>query len=84
MPPAMSPRDLWIETTGNVVATLTSVYPPWAGEANIESQWYRLAAGGLHPDFELSEDGPVAWNRLFIHPSRASRLEGLPLLSPGA
>jgi FkbM family methyltransferase len=40
---------------------------------------YRLAAGGLHPDFDLSEQGPVAWNRLFIHPSRATRLEGLPL-----
>jgi len=37
---------------------------------------YRLAADGLHPDFDLSVEGPVAWNRLFIHSSRLHRLEG--------
>jgi len=39
---------------------------------------YRLAADGLHPDFELSAHGPVAWNRLFIHSSRLADLDGLP------
>lgn len=43
--PAMSPRDLWIEATGNITATLTAVYPPWAGETNVESKWYRLDSG---------------------------------------
>lgn len=42
---------------------------------------YRLAADGLHPDFELSEHGPVAWNRLFIHSSRLDHLRDLPLSS---
>jgi hypothetical protein len=32
----------------------------------------------LHPDFELSEHGPVAWNRLFIHSSRLDHLKDLP------
>jgi FkbM family methyltransferase len=36
---------------------------------------YRLAASGVHPDFDLAEEGPVAWNRLFIHPSRQDRLD---------
>lgn len=43
--PAMSPRDLWIQTTGDITATLTAVYPPWAGETNVESKWYRLDGG---------------------------------------
>ncbi|MFN0128183.1 MAG: FkbM family methyltransferase [Verrucomicrobiales bacterium] len=38
---------------------------------------YRLAGAGLVPDFELAEKGPVAWNRLFIHPSRLDRLQPL-------
>jgi len=38
---------------------------------------YRLAADGLHPDFELAEEGPVAWNRLFLHASRLHRLDSL-------
>jgi len=45
---------------------------------------YRLAAGGLVPDFQLSEHGPVAWNRLFIHPDRLARIDGLPMVSPAA
>ena len=43
---------------------------------------YRLAADGLHPDFELSPHGPVAWNRLFIHSSRLHHLDGLPFPEP--
>jgi len=40
---------------------------------------YRLAADGLYEDFELAEEGPVAWNRLFIHSSRLHRLNNLPV-----
>lgn len=40
---------------------------------------YRLAADGLYPDPDLSEDGPAAMNRLFIHPSRIHRIAGLPV-----
>ena len=43
---------------------------------------YRLAVDGLHPDFELSAHGPVAWNRLFIHSSRLHQLDSLPF--PGS
>ncbi len=43
---------------------------------------YRLAASGLVPDFDLAEHGPVAWNRLFIHPGRLERLG--PLLTSSA
>jgi FkbM family methyltransferase len=38
---------------------------------------YRLAADGLYSDDALTETGPVAWNRLFIHPARRERLQGL-------
>lgn len=41
---------------------------------------FRLAAEGLYPDPNLTDEGPPAMNRLLIHPSRIERITGLPLL----
>jgi FkbM family methyltransferase len=41
---------------------------------------FRLAAEGLYPDPDLTDDGPPAMNRLLVHPRRMERIAGLPLL----
>jgi len=41
---------------------------------------YRLAEAGICPDPELGENGPIAMNRLLIHPSRMERISGLPFM----